>query len=332
VNATCQGNLSVCHFGHASHRFFSPILEVLVSFSIWIENFESNEANMSGVSWLVACMGGIQETWPIRATQRARSFPLNYITPKLKYGGSILLRNAGFKLQLTKPPGIKYQKTTVKFMKNFRCKKTHSARKHNRRNHDTPAHRPLNQYYMIYHQTDLYFHVTQTDPEAPRWWQPTAETCRSRYIEQSSTDCWSFLLQHKFILLTKESRWYSVTCTVNCLWPIVYFSAETEDFFSKPSRAVLGFSPKPSTAVVDFFSKTVYSSSRANPASLSTTTPVKSGRNIRRPHTSTQRQGWKWVELYLYSTNTPSWCWQEHAYLYLDRKWGEQMPARSDVF
>jgi hypothetical protein len=22
-------------------------------------------------------------------------------------------------------------------------------------------------HYMIYHQTDLYFHVTQTDPEAP---------------------------------------------------------------------------------------------------------------------------------------------------------------------
>jgi hypothetical protein len=186
VNETCQGNLSVCHFGHSSHRFFSPALEVVVSFSLWIENVESNEANMSGVRKLVACMGGIQETWPIRATRRTRSFPVNYITPKLKYGGSILLRNAGFKLQLTKPPGIKYQKTTVKLMKNFRCKKTHSAGKHNRRNHDTPGHRPLNQYYTIYHQTDLYFHVTQTDPEAPRWWQTTAETCRSRYIEQSS--------------------------------------------------------------------------------------------------------------------------------------------------
>jgi hypothetical protein len=34
-------------------------------------------------------------------------------------------------------------------------------------NHDTPSHRLLNQHYVIYHQIDLYFHVTQTDPEAP---------------------------------------------------------------------------------------------------------------------------------------------------------------------
>jgi hypothetical protein len=33
--------------------------------------------------------------------------------------------------------------------------------------HNTPAHTPLNQHYMIYHQIDLYFHVTQTNPEAP---------------------------------------------------------------------------------------------------------------------------------------------------------------------
>jgi hypothetical protein len=31
----------------------------------------------------------------------------------------------------------------------------------NRVNHDTPAHRPLNQHYMIYHQINLHFHVTQ---------------------------------------------------------------------------------------------------------------------------------------------------------------------------
>jgi hypothetical protein len=39
---------------------------------------------------------------------------------------------------------------------------------------------------MIYHQIDLYFHVPQTDPEAPWWWQTTAETCRSQYIEWGS--------------------------------------------------------------------------------------------------------------------------------------------------
>jgi hypothetical protein len=36
---------------------------------------------------------------------------------------------------------------------------------------------------MIHHQIDLYFHVTQTDPEAPWWWQTTTKTCRSQYIE-----------------------------------------------------------------------------------------------------------------------------------------------------
>jgi hypothetical protein len=41
------------------------------------------------------------------------------------------------------------------------------AGKHKGLNHDTPTHRPLNQHYIIYHQIDLYFHVTQTDPEAP---------------------------------------------------------------------------------------------------------------------------------------------------------------------
>jgi hypothetical protein len=29
-------------------------------------------------------------------------------------------------------------------------------------NHNTPAHSPRNQHYMIYHQIDLYFHVTET--------------------------------------------------------------------------------------------------------------------------------------------------------------------------
>jgi hypothetical protein len=47
------------------------------------------------------------------------------------------------------------------------CHHLHSAGKHNRLNHDTPTHRPLNRHYMIYHQIDLYFHVTQTDPEVP---------------------------------------------------------------------------------------------------------------------------------------------------------------------
>jgi hypothetical protein len=60
---------------------------------------------------------------------------------------------------------------------------TDPAGKHNRLNHDTPTHRLLNQHYMIYHQIDLHFHVTQTDPEAPWWWQTTAETCRSKHIE-----------------------------------------------------------------------------------------------------------------------------------------------------
>ena len=29
VNAACQGNRSVCHFGHACHRFTSPVLGIL---------------------------------------------------------------------------------------------------------------------------------------------------------------------------------------------------------------------------------------------------------------------------------------------------------------
>jgi hypothetical protein len=56
------------------------------------------------------------------------------------------------------------------------------TRKHNRLNHNTPAHRPLNQRYIIYHQIDLHFHVTQTDPEVPWWWQTTANTCRKEPV------------------------------------------------------------------------------------------------------------------------------------------------------
>jgi hypothetical protein len=33
----------------------------------------------------------------------------------------------------------------------------HSDGKHNRRNHDTPAHRPQTTHYMTYHLFDLYF-------------------------------------------------------------------------------------------------------------------------------------------------------------------------------
>jgi hypothetical protein len=36
-----------------------------------------------------------------------------------------------------------------------------------RLNQDLPTLRPLNQHYMINHHIDLYFHVTQTDPEGP---------------------------------------------------------------------------------------------------------------------------------------------------------------------
>jgi hypothetical protein len=57
------------------------------------------------------------------------------------------------------------------------------AGKHNRLNHDTPTHRPINQHYMINHHIDLYFHVTQTDPEARSRWQTIAETCMSQHIE-----------------------------------------------------------------------------------------------------------------------------------------------------
>jgi hypothetical protein len=37
-------------------------------------------------------------------------------------------------------------------------------------------------HYMINHHTDLYYHITQTDPEAPWRWQTTAKTCRSQHI------------------------------------------------------------------------------------------------------------------------------------------------------
>jgi hypothetical protein len=65
------------------------------------------------------------------------------------------------------------------------------AGKHNRLNHDTPTHRPLN-------HIDLYFHVTQTDPEAPWRWQTTAETCRNQQnkaVVQICAFCWLFLLR-----------------------------------------------------------------------------------------------------------------------------------------
>jgi hypothetical protein len=53
VNSTCQGKLSACHFGHACHRFISPVLEVLIFFSFCFKIFGSNEANMRGVGKLV---------------------------------------------------------------------------------------------------------------------------------------------------------------------------------------------------------------------------------------------------------------------------------------
>jgi hypothetical protein len=52
----------------------------------------------------------------------------------------------------------------------------------NRLKHDTPTHRQQLHYVTNYH-IDLYFNVTQTDPEPPRRWQTTAETCRSQHIE-----------------------------------------------------------------------------------------------------------------------------------------------------
>jgi hypothetical protein len=67
-----------------------------------------------------------------------------------------------------------------------------------------PAHRPLNQHYMIYHQIDLYFHVTQTDPEASWWWQATPETYRSQYMNKTVVKIcawdWLFLLQLQYLV------------------------------------------------------------------------------------------------------------------------------------
>jgi hypothetical protein len=52
---------------------------------------------------------------------------------------------------------------------------------------------------MANHYLDLYFHETQTDPEAPWRWQTIAETCRSHHVEykavvQICALCWLFLL------------------------------------------------------------------------------------------------------------------------------------------